>query len=59
MGSERLLEGVALRCSALGESDRLLTLLTEEEGLIRLAVPGARKPRSKLAAALPLAHLRL
>lgn len=59
MGHDRLLEGVALRCSALGESDRLLTLLTEEDGLIRLAVPGARKPRSKLAAALPLAHLRL
>ncbi|MFN6337361.1 MAG: DNA repair protein RecO [Cyanobacteriota bacterium] len=59
MATERLLEGVGLRCTALGESDRLLTLLTEEEGLIRLAVPGARKPRSRLAAALPLAHLRL
>ncbi|MEB3242732.1 MAG: DNA repair protein RecO [Cyanobacteriota bacterium] len=59
MATERLLEGVALRSSALGENDRLLTLLTEEEGLIRLAVPGARKPRSRLAAAVPLAHLRL
>ncbi|MFM9048412.1 MAG: DNA repair protein RecO [Cyanobium sp.] len=59
MASDRLLEGVALRCSALGESDRLLTLLTEEDGLIRLALPGARKPRSKLATAQPLAHLRL
>jgi len=59
MAPERLVEGVALRCTALGESDRLLTLLTEEDGLIRLAVPGARKPRSRLAAALPLAHLRL
>lgn len=59
MGTERSLEGVALRCSALGESDRLLTLLTDDEGLIRLAVPGARKPRSRLAAALPLAHMRV
>ncbi|MFN9622154.1 MAG: DNA repair protein RecO [Cyanobacteriota bacterium] len=59
MAPERLVEGVALRGSALGESDRLLTLLCEEEGLIRVAVPGARKPRSRLAAALPLAHLRL
>jgi DNA repair protein RecO (recombination protein O) len=59
MAPERLVEGVALRCSALGESDRLLTLLSEEEGLIRVAVPGARKPRSRLAAALPMAHLRL
>ncbi|MFN9057689.1 MAG: recombination protein O N-terminal domain-containing protein, partial [Cyanobacteriota bacterium] len=59
MAMERYLEGVALRSSALGESDRLLTLLTEEDGLIRLAVPGARKPRSRLATALPLAHLLL
>lgn len=59
MPTERRLEGVALRCSALGESDRLLTLLTAEEGLIRLAVPGARKPGSRLATALPLAQLRL
>ncbi|MEB3156490.1 MAG: DNA repair protein RecO C-terminal domain-containing protein [Cyanobacteriota bacterium] len=59
MVRERLVEGLALRCSALGESDRLLTLLSEEDGLIRVAVPGARKPRSRLAAALPMAHLRL
>jgi DNA repair protein RecO (recombination protein O) len=59
MAMDRLVEGVALRCSALGESDRLLTLLSEDDGLLRLAVPGARKPRSRLAAALPLAHLRL
>ena len=59
MSRDRLVEGVALRCSALGESDRLLTLLSEEDGLLRVAVPGARKPRSRLAAALPLAHLRL
>jgi DNA repair protein RecO (recombination protein O) len=59
MAPERLVEGVALRCAALGESDRLLTLLTEEEGLLRVAVPGARKPRSRLAAALPMAHLRV
>jgi DNA repair protein RecO (recombination protein O) len=59
MAPDRLVEGLALRCSPLGENDRLLTLLSEEEGLIRVAVPGARKPRSRLAAALPLAHLRL
>jgi DNA repair protein RecO (recombination protein O) len=59
MAPERLVEGLALRCTALGEQDRLMTLLSEEQGLIRLAVPGARKPRSRLAAAVPLAHLRL
>lgn len=57
--SDRSLEGLALACGALGENDRLLTLLSHEEGLTRLAVPGARRPRSSLAAAVPLAHLRL
>ena len=57
--SEILLEGLALTCRPLGENDRLLTLLSESEGLTRLAVPGARRPKSSLAAAVPLAHLRL
>lgn len=56
---EQPLEGLALSCRPLGEHDRLLTLLSEAEGLTRLAVPGARRPRSSLAAAVPLAHLRL
>lgn len=55
----RILEGLSLTCSALGENDRLLTLLSAEEGLLRLAVPGARRPRSSLAAAIPLVLLRL
>jgi DNA repair protein RecO (recombination protein O) len=53
------LEGLALSCRPLGEHDRLLTLLSDSHGLIRLAVPGARRPRSSLAAAVPLAHLQL
>jgi len=57
--SDSSLEGLALACGPLGENDRLLTLLSEQEGLTRLAVPGARRPRSSLAAAVPLAHLRL
>lgn len=56
---EQRLEGLALSCRPLGEHDRLLTLLSEAEGLTRLAVPGARRPKSSLAAAVPLAHLRL
>lgn len=56
---EQRLEGLALTCKPLGESDRLLTLLTEAQGLVRLAVPGARRPRSSLAAAMPLTHLQL
>lgn len=59
MSPERILEGLSLSCSALGENDRLLTLLSAEDGLIRLAVPGARRPKSSLAAAIPLVLLRL
>ena len=57
--SATILEGLALACGPLGENDRLLTLLSTSEGLTRLAVPGARRPRSSLAAAVPLTHLRL
>jgi len=56
---ERRLQGLALSAKPLGESDRLLTLLSDSEGITRLAVPGARRPRSSLAAAVPLAHLQL
>ncbi len=56
---ELCLEGLVLTSRPLGENDRLLTLLTREEGLVRLAAPGARRPRSSLAGAVPLAHLRL
>jgi DNA repair protein RecO (recombination protein O) len=56
---EHRLEGLVLRSSPLGESDRLLTLLSAGEGLTRLAAPGARKPKSSLAGAVPLAVLSL
>jgi len=42
--SDTSLEGLALRVQPLGENDRLLTLLSETEGLSRLAVPGSRRP---------------
>jgi DNA repair protein RecO (recombination protein O) len=57
--AELRLEGLSLKCGPLGETDRLLTLLSASDGLSRLAVPGARKPKSPLAAAVPLALLRL
>ena len=41
--------GINLKSMPLGESDRLLTILTPEEGLIRATAPGARKPKSKLS----------
>ncbi len=59
MSPERRLEGLALKVGPLGDHDRLLTLLSDEAGLIHLAVPGARKPRSSMAAAVPLTTLEL
>lgn len=40
--------GINLKSMPLGESDRLLTILTREFGLIRAVAPGARKQNSKL-----------
>jgi DNA repair protein RecO (recombination protein O) len=59
VGTDRRLEGLALKAGPLGEHDRLLTVLSAETGVIRLAVPGARRPRSSLAAAVPLTLLEL
>lgn len=59
MVPEQNVEGLVLSSKPLGEQDRLLVLLSASEGLLRLAAPGARRPRSSLAAAVPLAYLRL
>lgn len=40
--------GIILKAIPLGESDRLLTILTPEFGLMRVVAPGARKSRSRL-----------
>lgn len=40
--------GINLKSMPLGESDRILTILTQEFGLIRAVAPGARKHNSKL-----------
>lgn len=40
--------GINLKGMALGEADRLVTILTPELGLIRAVAPGARKHKSKL-----------
>lgn len=41
--------GINLKGMPLGETDRLLTILTAERGLIRVIAPGARKHKSRLA----------
>lgn len=40
--------GINLKSMALGEADRLLTMLTPEVGLLRAVASGARKQNSKL-----------
>ncbi|MBP0000807.1 MAG: DNA repair protein RecO [Cyanobacteria bacterium SID2] len=40
--------GINLKSMPLGEHDRILTILTREQGLIRAVAPGSRKPKSKL-----------
>ncbi len=54
MTLDKRLQGLSLKVGPLGENDRLLTILSEQEGIVRLAIPGARRPKSSLAAALPL-----
>ena len=53
------LQGLCIKASPLGENDRLITILTDEQGIVRLAAPGARRPKSSLAAATPLTYLSL
>lgn len=48
MGRTYKATGINLKGMPLGESDRLLTILTREHGLVRAIAPGARKPHSRL-----------
>jgi DNA repair protein RecO (recombination protein O) len=40
--------GINLKSAPIGESDRVLTVLTREFGLIRAVAPGVRKHRSTI-----------
>ena len=59
MSSTQRVKGLSLKVGPLGENDRLLTILSEENGISRLAIPGARKPTSSLAATSPFNFLDL
>ncbi len=59
MNREKKVKGLALKVGPLGENDRLLTLLSLEEGIMRIAVPGARRPKSRLAPTSALTFLEL
>ena len=41
--------GINLKAMPLGEADRVLTILTKEEGLVRAVAMGARKPNSRMS----------
>lgn len=45
-----LAHGIVLRVRPLGEKDRVITILTEEYGIIRASARGARSSKSKLTA---------
>ena len=51
---KKTLDGVILRERPSGDSDKILTVLTAEEGRISLIVKGGRSPRSKLRAVCQL-----
>ena len=59
MSSTQNIKGLSLKVGPLGENDRLLTILSEENGISRLAIPGARKPKSRLGATSPFNFLDL
>ncbi|MBE9028137.1 DNA repair protein RecO [filamentous cyanobacterium LEGE 11480] len=48
MGKTFRVTGINLKAMPLGEADRILTILSPEEGLLRATAPGARKQNSKL-----------
>ena len=52
--------GVVLRTYKLGESDRIIVLMTRDHGKIRAVAKGIRKTKSKIGARLePMAHVEL
>ncbi len=59
MSSEKKLRCLCIKASPLRENDRLITVLSEEQGISRFAVPGARRPKSSLAGASPITFLDL
>jgi DNA repair protein RecO (recombination protein O) len=51
-------QAVVLRTYKLGESDRIVVLLTEEHGKVRAVAKGVRKTRSRLGSRLePMSHV--
>ncbi|NNE12960.1 MAG: DNA repair protein RecO, partial [Ilumatobacter sp.] len=52
--------GVVLRTYKLGESDRIVVLMTADNGKVRAVAKGVRKTKSKFGARLePMSHVKL
>jgi len=53
-------EGIVLRTTKLGESDRIVTFVTPGHGKVRAVAKGARKPKSRLRGRVePLTHVQM
>ena len=51
-------DGIVLRTQKLGEADRIITILTRDNGRVRLVAKGVRRTTSKFGARLePFAHV--
>lgn len=59
MPHARVFDCIVLASYDVGEADRFVVLLTREAGRLAARVPGARRPKSRLAALLPLTHLSI
>jgi DNA repair protein RecO (recombination protein O) len=52
--------GVVLRTHKLGESDRIITLITQESGKVRAVAKGVRKTKSRFGSRLePMSHVQV
>jgi len=53
-------QGIVIRTWKLGESDRIIVIITEENGKVRVVAKGVRKTRSKFGGRLePTSHVSL
>ena len=51
-------KGIVLRSYKLGESDRIVVMMTEHHGKVRAVAKGIRKTKSKIGARLePMSHV--
>ena len=51
-------KGIVLRSYKLGESDRIVVVMTENHGKVRAVAKGIRKTKSKIGARLePMSHV--